>query len=90
MPKLNTQLNARSADFQTNATAMRALVDDLAAQIAKVFEAAARQPAPSTWRAANCCRVTVCRCCLTPVRRFLRSHHSPRSTCMATTHRARA
>ena len=24
MPKLNTQLNARSADFQTNATAMRA------------------------------------------------------------------
>ena len=38
MPKLNTQLNARSADFQTNATAMRALVDDLAAQIAKVFE----------------------------------------------------
>ena len=88
MPKLNTQLNARSADFQTNATAMRALVDDLAAQIAKVFEGGGE--AARAWRAANCCRVTVCRCCLTPVRRFLRSHHSPRSTCMATTHRARA
>ncbi len=36
MPVLQTQLNARSADFQANAAAMRALVDDLNAQTAKV------------------------------------------------------
>ena len=35
MPVLETQLNARSADFQANATAMRALVADLNVQIAK-------------------------------------------------------
>jgi 3-methylcrotonyl-CoA carboxylase beta subunit len=35
MPILETKLNARSADFQANASAMRALVDDLNAQIAK-------------------------------------------------------
>jgi 3-methylcrotonyl-CoA carboxylase beta subunit len=34
MPALETQLNARSADFQANAAAMRALVEDLNAQIA--------------------------------------------------------
>ena len=32
----NDKLNARSAEFQANATAMRALVDDLHAQFAKV------------------------------------------------------
>jgi 3-methylcrotonyl-CoA carboxylase beta subunit len=37
MPVLQSQLNARSADFQTNASAMRALVADLNAQIAKIF-----------------------------------------------------
>lgn len=36
MSKLETQLNARSADFQANAAAMRVLVDDLHAQFAKV------------------------------------------------------
>jgi 3-methylcrotonyl-CoA carboxylase beta subunit len=36
MTKLETKLNARSADFQANAAAMRALVDDLHAQFAKV------------------------------------------------------
>jgi 3-methylcrotonyl-CoA carboxylase beta subunit len=36
MPVLQSQLNSRSADFQANATAMRALVDDLQAQIARV------------------------------------------------------
>ena len=36
MPVLETQLNARSADFQANATAMRALVDDLNAKFAQV------------------------------------------------------
>ena len=36
MPVLQTQLNARSADFQANAAAMRVLVDDLNAQIDKV------------------------------------------------------
>ncbi|RPE67793.1 3-methylcrotonyl-CoA carboxylase beta subunit [Tibeticola sediminis] len=36
MPVLQSQLNPRSADFQANAAAMRALVDDLQAQIARV------------------------------------------------------
>ena len=36
MPALETKLNARSADFQANAAAMRALVDDLQTQVAKV------------------------------------------------------
>ena len=36
MPVLETKLNPRSADFQTNATAMRALVDDLNAKFAQV------------------------------------------------------
>ena len=35
MPALETQLNARSADFQANAAAMRALVEDLHVQVAK-------------------------------------------------------
>ena len=38
MSKLETKLNARSADFQANAAAMRALVDDLNAQFAKVAQ----------------------------------------------------
>ncbi len=36
MPVLETKLNARSADFQANATAMRALVDDLNDKLAQV------------------------------------------------------
>jgi len=36
MPVLETQLNARSVDFQANAAAMQALVADLRAQIEKV------------------------------------------------------
>ena len=35
MSVLETKLNARSADFQANATAMRALVDDLAEKVAQ-------------------------------------------------------
>ena len=35
MPVLETQLNARSADFQANAMAMRTLVADLNAEVAK-------------------------------------------------------
>ncbi|MBG6072929.1 MULTISPECIES: carboxyl transferase domain-containing protein [unclassified Polaromonas] len=35
MPTLESKLNARSADFQANAAAMRALVDDLHVQLAK-------------------------------------------------------
>jgi 3-methylcrotonyl-CoA carboxylase beta subunit len=35
MTILNTQLNARSADFQANAAAMRAVVEDLRAQVQK-------------------------------------------------------
>ncbi|MBG9389598.1 carboxyl transferase domain-containing protein [Caenimonas aquaedulcis] len=35
MATLETQLNARSADFQANAAAMRALVEDLQVQVAK-------------------------------------------------------
>ncbi len=36
MPHIETKLNARSADFQANAAAMRALVDDLKAQLTAV------------------------------------------------------
>jgi 3-methylcrotonyl-CoA carboxylase beta subunit len=38
MTVLETQLNPRSADFAANATAMRALVDDLRARLAQVAE----------------------------------------------------
>lgn len=38
MTILDTQLNARSADFQTNAAAMRALVQDLRAQQDKIAQ----------------------------------------------------
>jgi 3-methylcrotonyl-CoA carboxylase beta subunit len=38
MPVLETQLNARSADFQANARAMRALVEDLNVQIARAAQ----------------------------------------------------
>ena len=38
MTILDTQLNARSADFLANAAAMRALVDDLRAQLDKVAQ----------------------------------------------------
>jgi len=38
MPILESKLNARSADFQANASAMRALVDDLNAQVGKVAQ----------------------------------------------------
>jgi 3-methylcrotonyl-CoA carboxylase beta subunit len=38
MPILETQLNARSADFQANAMAMRAVVDDLRTQLEKVAQ----------------------------------------------------
>jgi 3-methylcrotonyl-CoA carboxylase beta subunit len=36
MPVLDTQLNARSTDFQVNAAAMRGLVDDLNAKVTQV------------------------------------------------------
>ena len=35
MSVLETKLNARTADFQTNGAAMRTLVDDLAEKVAK-------------------------------------------------------
>ncbi|MDP1655382.1 MAG: carboxyl transferase domain-containing protein [Hylemonella sp.] len=38
MPILETKLNARSADFQANATAMRSLVDDLNTQVTRVAQ----------------------------------------------------
>ncbi|WP_198968868.1 carboxyl transferase domain-containing protein [Xylophilus sp. ASV27] len=38
MSKLSSKLNPRSAEFQANAAAMRALVQDLHAQVAKVAE----------------------------------------------------
>ncbi|WP_334134759.1 carboxyl transferase domain-containing protein [Tepidimonas sp.] len=38
MSTLSTQLNPRSSEFQTNAAAMRALVDDLHARIAQVAQ----------------------------------------------------
>ena len=36
MPVIESKLNARSADFQANATAMRALVDDWQARVSEV------------------------------------------------------
>ena len=36
MPVIQTQLNPRSADFQANAGAMRAVVDDLKAKVARI------------------------------------------------------
>ena len=36
MPVLESKLNARSADFQANAAAMRAMVDDLRLQLEKI------------------------------------------------------
>ncbi|MDP1829856.1 MAG: carboxyl transferase domain-containing protein [Archangium sp.] len=38
MATLETQLNVRSADFQANAAAMQAIVDDLKAKVAKISE----------------------------------------------------
>ena len=38
MPQLSTKLNARSADFKANADAMRGLIDDLNARLAKIAE----------------------------------------------------
>ncbi len=38
MSTLGTQLNPRSADFQANAAAMRALVDDLRLQIERIAQ----------------------------------------------------
>ncbi|MEK9953244.1 MAG: methylcrotonoyl-CoA carboxylase, partial [Curvibacter sp.] len=38
MPILETQLNARSADFQANAAAMRAVVQDLQARLEEVAQ----------------------------------------------------
>jgi 3-methylcrotonyl-CoA carboxylase beta subunit len=52
MPVLESKLNARSADFQANAAAMRAMVDDLRVQLAKVAEGGGtvRPPARHTGR----------------------------------------
>ena len=38
MAVLQTKLNSRAQDFKANATAMRALVDDLNAKLAKIAE----------------------------------------------------
>ncbi|MDP3572503.1 MAG: carboxyl transferase domain-containing protein [Archangium sp.] len=38
MATIDSQLNVRSADFQANATAMQAIVDDLKAKVAKIAE----------------------------------------------------
>jgi 3-methylcrotonyl-CoA carboxylase beta subunit len=60
MPVLESKLNARSADFQANASAMRAMVDDLRVQLAKVAE-----------DAASCCRASACEMLLDPGTPFL-------------------
>ena len=44
MSVLETKLNARSAEFQANAAAMRAVVDDLNAQVAKAAEGGGEGP----------------------------------------------
>ena len=71
MTILDTKLNARSADFQANAAAMRALVDDLNAAD-RQGRAGRRRGGPRQThrRAASCCRATACKCCWTPARRF--------------------
>ncbi|MBQ0131776.1 MAG: methylcrotonoyl-CoA carboxylase, partial [Comamonas sp.] len=38
MPVLSTQLNPRSAEFQANASAMQAIVDDLRARCAQIAQ----------------------------------------------------
>src|SRR3954469_26072586 len=38
MATLDSELNVRSAEFQANATAMQAIVDDLKAKVAKISE----------------------------------------------------
>ena len=53
MPVIQSKLNARSADFQANAKAMRALVDDLTAQVAKVGQDAVAQGAAIIERSAD-------------------------------------
>jgi 3-methylcrotonyl-CoA carboxylase beta subunit len=44
MPALASKLNARSEDFKTNAAAMRALVDDLNAKLAKIAQGGGEGP----------------------------------------------
>jgi 3-methylcrotonyl-CoA carboxylase beta subunit len=44
MSVLETKLNARSAEFQANAAAMRTVVDDLNAQVAKAAEGGGERP----------------------------------------------
>jgi hypothetical protein len=75
MPSLSTKLNARSADFKANADAMRALIDDLNARLAKIAEGGG-EAAPSMWRAASCSPATASKCCWTPAPP---SWRSPRS-----------
>ncbi|MBS0307608.1 MAG: methylcrotonoyl-CoA carboxylase [Proteobacteria bacterium] len=43
MTVLETKLNNRAADFQTNVAAMQALVDDLRAQVAKIMQGGGEQ-----------------------------------------------
>ena len=65
MPILDTQLNTRSADFQANAAAMRALVDDLNTQIEKAALGEANRPVPHTAR-GKLLPASACTTCWTP------------------------
>jgi len=70
MSLIHTQVQVRSAEAVTNAAAMQAAVDDLRLQIQSVANAAEKPHVPNMLGVANCFRVTVCRCCSTPVRHF--------------------
>ena len=81
MAQLQSKLNPRSEAFRAHAAAMQALVDDLNARLAKIAKAAAPTPAPSTWPAASCCRVSGSSACSTPTRRSSRLRRWPRWAC---------
>ena len=67
---LESQINPRSAEFQANAAAMRAVVDDLRAHVERVAQGGGETARASMWRAASCCRASAWRCCSTPARPF--------------------
>ena len=58
MPIIESRINTRSQDYTDNARAMQAQLDDLNQQLARTALGGTRPRAPSTWRAASCCRVT--------------------------------
>ena len=71
MPQLASQLNPRSEEFKANAAAMRALVDDLHAQLERIAQGGGRRARQAPWRAASCCRASASNVLLDPGTPFL-------------------